>query len=59
MNEIKKVEKIKILEKEFPNLYNTPTIYQVPDIILYFAAVNGLLTINSDGISYVAGMKIV
>ena len=79
MNEIKKVEKIKILEKEFPNLYNTPTTYQVPDIIewyldgfnvievyperkrtfLYFAAVNGLLTINSDGISYVAGMKIV
>lgn len=28
-------------------------------IFLYFAAVNGLLTINSDGESYVAGMKVI
>ena len=68
-----------ILEKEFPNPYNTPTAYDVPATIqwfldginsievyperkrvfLYFAAVNGLLTINSDGKSYVAGMLII
>ena len=79
MIEIKKEEKRKILEKEFPNPYNTPTCYLVPDIIewyldgfniievyperkrtfLYFAAANGMLTINSDGIAYVAGMRII
>jgi len=28
-------------------------------VFLYFAAVNGLLTITSDGFAYVAGMKVV
>ena len=71
--------KRKNLEAEMPNLYNTPTVYEVPKIIewyldgfnvidvyperkrsfLYFAAVNGLLTITSEGDAYVAGMKIV
>lgn len=79
MKETTKQTKTIILDKEFPNEYNTPTMYEVPTIIqwyldgyncisvyperkrvfLYFAAVNGLLVINSDGESYVAGMKIV
>lgn len=68
-----------ILEKEYPNPYNTPTIYDASIVIewyldgnktievyperkrvfLYFAAANGLLDINSDGKSYVAGMLVV
>ena len=72
-------KQLKILEKEFPNPYNVPTVYEVPIIIewylegynvitiyperkrvfLYFAAVNGLLTITSDGNAFVAGMKVV
>lgn len=72
-------EKRKVLEKEFPNPYNTPNVYDVTSVLnwyldgvntievyperkrvfLYFAAVNGLLVINSDGKAYVAGMLIV
>ena len=79
MTEKTKERVTKILEKEFPNPYDSPLSYEVPTIIqwyldgcdeivvypehkrvfLYFAAVNGLLSISSDGFSYVCGMKVI